>query len=104
MPYSLAISSADWPMLSPVDVSVMLGATGGRSLSASPRKLRTRPPGDFACENDTKARARGGLSEIGTLDNISTPPATTTSAYPRSIRLVASVMAWMDEAHARVTV
>src|SRR5579884_3072881 len=91
-------------MLRPVDVSVMVGAAGGRSARRTPRRLRTLPNVERAWLAAISARATGGRKLIGTLESVSAPPAITTSASPRSIRLTASVIAWQAEAHARLTV
>jgi hypothetical protein len=48
-------------MLRPVEVLVMVGATGGRSLRCRCLRLRTRWPSDFSWVADSSARARGGL-------------------------------------------
>ncbi len=103
MPFSLAIFSADCPIVSPVDGSAMAGLTGMRSLGRKVDNNRIRSPADFALLRPTKSSEKRLECRIGTSDRLSAPPAITTSACPRAIWSPPSTMALLDDAHARLT-
>src|SRR5438132_9769419 len=95
--------SADSPIVRPVDVSLMPGATGERSASEIPAKLVTRCGSVLACEARTTARASFGVYVIGTFDRLSTPPASDALAFPTAMRSAALVIATHADAHAMPT-
>jgi hypothetical protein len=104
MPFSFAIFSADWPMVSPVEGSAIAGVSGTRSLGRIPAKAERRAPRLRAREASIRARAMRRLWRMGTSDRLSAPPAMPTSALPARISALTSAMAWLAEAHARLTV
>ncbi len=103
MPFSLAIFSALWPMVRPVEYSAMAGGTGTRSLGWRPAKARTRSGSERARLAFTRARERGRLVKMGTSLIDSVPPAMATRLTPRAIAEATSVNAWMDVAQALET-
>ncbi len=104
MAFSLAIFSADWPIVRPVDGSAMAGASGTRSRGRTLARLPRRAPSDFAFCVSTRMRAMRRLWRIGTSERLSAPPAIPTSTCPRRIDDATSAIAWFAEAHARLTV
>ena len=104
IPFSLAIRSAAWPIVSPVEYSAMAGATGIRSRGRVRAKVRSRAPSVLARDAATKVRDSRSETRIGIRDRHSAPPATTVSAYPASMRFTPSEMAWLADEQARETV
>jgi hypothetical protein len=104
MPLIFAIFSADSPMDSPVDGSAIAGAIGTRSRGRIFDSARTRAPTLFAREAVRSASLMPREWRMGTFESDSAPPAMTTSACPSTIWSAASVIAWLAEAHARLTV
>src|SRR5207245_2010792 len=88
-----AMRSADSPMVSPVEVSRIPGATGAMSEARTSARLRAFAGRLLACEAAMSARARRGVSVRGTFVSDSLPPATTTSAFPPAMWSAALVMA-----------
>ena len=82
IPFSFAIRSADWPMVSPVDGSAMAGATGTRSRGRTEANSRTRSPMERALLAATSTWLKRLECRMGMSDRLSTPPAITTSACP----------------------
>src|SRR5204862_199631 len=99
--FSLAISSADWPIDSPVEGSAMAGDTGTRSRGRIRLRVRRRAPSDFALFASTRMSARRREARIGISESDSTPPASTTSASPSTISSYALATACPEDAHAR---
>ena len=99
-----AIRSADSPIVSPVEVSRIPGATGAMSDMRTSARLRTLPPVLFACVAPTSARASFGWIVSGTLVRLSAPPARTTPALPPAMWSAALVIATHAEAQAMPTV
>ena len=64
----------------------------------------TRPPSDFALLAETMASEKPREWRIGTLESDSAPPAIATFTCPSAIWSAASVIAWLAEAQARLTV
>ena len=104
IPFSFAIFSADWPMVSPVEGSAMAGASGTRSRGRSRAKAERRAPSDFAFWASTRIRAMRRLCRMGTSERHSAPPAMPASTWPRRIADATSAIAWFEEAQARFTV
>src|SRR5215207_2413680 len=104
MPLIFAIFSADCPMVSPVDGSAMAGVIGTRSFGRMRESALTLPPMDLARDADTRASENPRECRMGTFDNDSAPPAMTTDAWPSAIWSAASVIAWLADAQARLTV
>jgi hypothetical protein len=104
MSFSLAIFSADSPMVWPVVYSAMAGATGARSAGRSLPKAATFCGRVLARFASMKVRAALRVNWIGTLVSDSAPPARITSASPDRIEPMPKVMARVEEAHARFTV
>jgi hypothetical protein len=69
----------------------------GRTLPNAAR----RPPSDLALLASTSVRLKRREWSTGMSESDSTPPATMTSALPRSIWSAALVIAWAPEAQAR---
>jgi len=80
-----AIDSADWPIVRPVLVSRMPGATGARSERRTSAKLDAFCGSVFACDARTRARASFGVYVIGTFERLSAPPARTDVALPTAM-------------------
>ena len=105
MPFSFAIFSADWP----IDLAGGRLGDGGRDRhqvpgpdpgeGAEPLAQRSSP-----CSASTRIRLKRRECRIGMSDSDSTPPARTTSAWPRRIWSAALVMACAAEAQARFSV
>src|SRR5438105_15549118 len=96
--------SADSPIVRPVEVSRIPGATGARSAGRTSARLRAFAGSVLAADAATGARARRGVRVSGTLVSDSLPPATTTSAVPPRTWSAALVIATHAEAQARPTV
>ena len=77
--FSLAIFSADWPIVRPVDGSAMAGASGTRSRGRTRASEPRRAPSDLAFCVSTRMRAMRRLCRIGTSERLSAPPAIPTS-------------------------
>ena len=104
MPFSFAIFSADWPMVSPVEGSAMAGVTGTRSRGRVRPKAASRPPKLLARLASTSTRLKRRECRIGMSESVSTPPARIVSAWPRAIWSAALAIAWALEAQARFRV
>jgi len=104
MPFSLAIFSADWPIVRPVDGSAMAGVCGARSFGRSFENALSLPPSVRAFDASTRAFAMRRLCRIGMSDRLSAPPAMPTAACPSRISSTTSAMASPADAHARLTV
>ncbi len=104
IPFSLAIFSADWPMLRPVEGSAIAGVSGTRSRRRMPAKAESRAPRLRAFEAATSARAIFLLWRMGTSERLSAPPAIPPSTWPRRICDATSAIAWLADAQARLTV
>ena len=104
MPFSFAIFSADWPMLSPVEGSAIAGVTGTRSRGRARLRAATRPATLLARPALTSIRLKRRECRIGMSESDSTPPARMVSACPRAIWSAALAMAWAEEAQARLSV
>src|SRR5437762_1382895 len=96
--FSLAIFSADWPIVSPVDGSAMAGETGTRSRGRIRLSVRSRAPKDLALLASTRMSARRREARIGMSESDSTPPASTTSASPSTISSYALATACPEDA------
>ena len=104
MSFSLAIFSADSPMVWPVVYSAIAGATGARSAGRSLPKAPIFCGSVLARLAAMKVCAALRENWMGTLDSDSAPPASTTSASPERIAPAAKVIARVEEAQARFTV
>ena len=104
MPFSFAIFSADWPMVSPVEGSAIAGVTGTRSRGRARRNAARRPPTLLARLASTSTRLKRREWRIGMSESDSTPPASTVSAWPSAIWSAALPIAWAEEAQARLSV
>jgi hypothetical protein len=82
----------------------MAGVIGMKSLGRSVASVFTRPPSVLALLAVTSASLMRREWSTGTCDRLSLPPATTQSRWPRMIWSAASVMAWLADAQARLTV
>jgi hypothetical protein len=80
MPFSLAIFSADSPMVRPVVDSAIAGASGARSFGRIFENAPSLPVSDFCLLAETSASANFFEKRIGTSDSDSAPPAMTVSA------------------------
>ena len=96
--------SADSPIVRPVEVSRIPGATGAISEARTSARLRAFAGRPFACDAAMSARANRGESVSGTFVSDSLPPATTTSAFPPVMWSAALVIATQADAQARPTV
>src|SRR5437867_1526874 len=101
MRFSLAIFSADWPIVSPVEGSAIAGDTGIRSRGRIFANTLTRCRAVLALLASTRMSARRREARIGMSERLSTPPARITSAWPSTIWSYAAVTAWLAEAQAR---
>ena len=83
MPFSFAIFSADWPIVSPVEGSAIAGVTGtrsrGRVAAEAPRPGRR---GSAPGRRSTSIRLKRRECRIGMSESDSTPPARMVSAWP----------------------
>src|SRR3954469_15003127 len=104
MSFSLAIFSADSPIVIPVVYSAMAGATGARSAGRSLPKAPTFWGSVLARLAAMKVCAALRENWMGTLVSASPPPASTTLASPERIEPAAKVRARVEEAQARFTV
>ena len=105
MPFSLAIFSADWPIVSPVEGSAMAGVTGNEVARADPAEGgRARPPKLRALLASTRIWLKRREWRIGMSESDSTPPARIASAWPSAIWSAALVIACAAEAQARLSV
>ena len=100
---SFAIFSADCPIDSPVVGSAMAGVIGMKSLARTFAKACRRWPSVLALLAATSASLNPRECRMGTFDSDSAPPAIAMSACPSTIWSAASVIAWLAEAHARLT-
>ena len=101
MPFSLAIFSALWPIVSPVLGSAMAGVTGTRSRGRILPNAPARSAKVFARLASMRMRLMRLECRIGMSVSVSTPPARMVSACPRAIWSAALVTAWAPEAQAR---
>src|SRR5688572_32584510 len=98
-----AIDSADCPIVRPVLVSRMPGATGARSVRRTSAKLPAFCGSVFACDAPTSARASLGEYVIGMLERLSAPPARAEVAVPTAMWSAAVVIATHADAQAMPT-
>ena len=82
----------------------MAGVIGTKSLSLIRDSAPMRPPSDLAREAATRASDIPREWRIGMFDSDSAPPAMATSRWPSAIWSAASVIAWLADAQARLTV
>src|SRR6266542_2015262 len=99
-----AIRSADSPIVRPVDVSLIPGATGAGSASRISANLPAFWGSVFACDARTSARASFGVYVIGTFESDSAPPASAAVAVPTAMWSAAVVIATQADAQAMPTV
>src|SRR6185437_9489519 len=99
-----AIFSADWPIVSPVEGSAIAGVIGTKSRGRIEPRILSRFAALLARDSATSFSDIDRECRIGTFDNDSAPPAIMTSWWPRTIWSAASVMAWLADAQARLTV
>ena len=104
MPFSLAIFSADCPIVSPVDGSAIAGVTGTRSRGRTRPRAAIRPPKLRALLASTRIWLKRREWRIGMSESDSTPPARIASAWPSRIWSAALLIAWAAEAQARFRV
>src|SRR5438093_12707843 len=85
MRFSLAIFSADWPIVSPVEGSAIAGDTGIRSRGRLFANALTRCRAVLALLASTRMSARRREAKIGMSERLSTPPARITAAYDQIV-------------------
>mmetsp|Transcript_22166 Transcript_22166/g.68344 ORF Transcript_22166/g.68344 Transcript_22166/m.68344 type:complete len:224 (+) Transcript_22166:468-1139(+) len=105
-PNFAARRSDEWPMTSLVVKFLMAGASGAKSPGFKPFSKPNAPAGPFfmAFAAPRRRFRTGREKRMGTSENVSQPPAMTTSACPARIFSAPWQMAALAETHASVTV